>query len=116
MSAAILPLAPGLLSTTTGWPTSLVSGSARVRAIRSGVEPAEKPTTMRSGLEGQAGWAKEERAATHDVRVAAAELRKRRLSIMAPSIAIGCAGLKASPTLSQRPILGVFAWLKRKCP
>ena len=50
----MLPLAPGLFSTTTGWPSSGLSGSASVRAIRSGVDPAEKPTRMRNGRFGQA--------------------------------------------------------------
>src|SRR5437868_7546463 len=53
-SAAMLPEAPGLLSTTTGWPRALASGSAMVRAAMSGVEPPGKPTIRRIGLVGQA--------------------------------------------------------------
>ena len=56
-SAAMLPPAPGLLSTITGWPSALDSGSAIVRATRSGVEPPGKPTRMRSGRVGQAAVA-----------------------------------------------------------
>ncbi len=39
-SAPILPLAPGLLSTTTGWPSTCASGVAIMRACMSGDEPA----------------------------------------------------------------------------
>ena len=55
VSAAMLPEAPGLLSTTIGWPSAFDSGSAMVRAAMSGVEPPGKPTSRRMGLVGQAG-------------------------------------------------------------
>ena len=51
----MLPEAPGLFSTITGWPSALDSGSAMVRAAMSGVEPPGKPTTRRIGLVGQVG-------------------------------------------------------------
>ena len=38
----------------TGWPSSLDKGSEKVRAVKSGEEPPGKPTTMRTGLVGQA--------------------------------------------------------------
>jgi hypothetical protein len=50
----MLPEAPARFSTMTGWPSALDSGSARVRADMSGVEPAGKPTRMRTGRDGQA--------------------------------------------------------------
>src|SRR3989344_2171624 len=53
-SAAILPPAPTLFSTITGWPRALDSGSLNVRAVRSGEDPAGKPTMILSGLVGQA--------------------------------------------------------------
>src|SRR5256885_10841650 len=46
------PLAPGLFSTTTGWPSDLLSGSDSARAMVSVNEPAGKPTTMRTGRVG----------------------------------------------------------------
>src|SRR3989344_4495057 len=51
-SAAILPPAPTLFSTITGWPRALDSGSLNVRAVRSGEDPAGKPTMILSGLGG----------------------------------------------------------------
>ena len=63
-SAPMLPPAPTLLSTITGCPNALDNGSANVRAVRSGEEPAGNPTMILSGLVGQAkgavlaeGWA-----------------------------------------------------------
>src|SRR3989344_3508771 len=53
-SAAILPPAPTLFSTITGWPRALDSGSLNVRAVRSGEDPAGKPTMILSGLGGPA--------------------------------------------------------------
>ncbi|CFN80198.1 Uncharacterised protein [Bordetella pertussis] len=43
---------PGLFSTTNDWPSASVSSLAMMRAITSVVPPAEKPTTMRTGLSG----------------------------------------------------------------
>src|SRR6218665_3947651 len=56
-SAAILPAAPTLLSTITGWPRALDRGSENRRAVRSGDEPAGKPTMIFRGLFGHAGGA-----------------------------------------------------------
>src|SRR6218665_4228951 len=49
-SAAMLPPAPTLLSTITRWPRALDRGSAKRRAVRSGDEPAGKPTMIFRGL------------------------------------------------------------------
>src|SRR5690349_14991660 len=54
MSAPSVAPAPGLLSTTMGWPSALEAPSAAARAIRSLAPPAEKGTTRRIGLAGQA--------------------------------------------------------------
>src|SRR3990167_6570769 len=67
--AAMLPPAP------TGWPRARASGSARVRATRSGDEPHGKPTMIFRGLLGQpavGAWAKalSQRAARARTRVA----------------------------------------------
>ena len=49
-----LPPAPGLLSTTTGWPSAAASGSATRRAMRSGELPGGNGTTSLIGRDGQA--------------------------------------------------------------
>src|SRR5688572_9852434 len=53
----MVPPAPGLLSTTTGWPSALASGSLMARATMSLAPPAAKVTTMRTGFSGQEAWA-----------------------------------------------------------
>ncbi len=56
---AIAPLAPGLLSTSTGWPSVRCICSATSRAVESAPLPAAKPTTTRIGLDGNSlPWAK----------------------------------------------------------
>src|SRR3989344_144694 len=54
-SAAILPPAPTLFSTITGWPRALDSGSLNVRAVRAGGDPAGKPRMIWGGLVARAG-------------------------------------------------------------
>ena len=54
-SAAMLPLAPALFSTTMGWPSACESLSPSARAARSVEPPGGKPTSMRIGLLGY--WA-----------------------------------------------------------
>ncbi len=46
------PPAPGLFSTTTGWPSARARGSLMTRATMSLAPPVAKVTTMRSGLSG----------------------------------------------------------------
>ena len=53
----MVPPAPGLLSTITGWPSDLANGSAMVRATMSLAPPAAKVTTMRTGFSGHAACA-----------------------------------------------------------
>jgi hypothetical protein len=48
-----MPLAPGLLSTTIGWPSVLDMWSAKARAIWSVALPAAKGTTSFTGREGK---------------------------------------------------------------
>src|SRR5690606_7511964 len=50
--AATTPLAPGLFSTTTGWPRLLVSPWATTRATVSGSPPAAYGTMNRIGRDG----------------------------------------------------------------
>ncbi len=54
---AIVPLAPGLLSTVTGWPTWAESFSAKIRAIVSVPLPRANRITMLIGLVGHAARA-----------------------------------------------------------
>jgi hypothetical protein len=50
LCTAITPPAPGLLSTTTGWPIWTDNWSASARATMSAVPPAGAGTMMRTGL------------------------------------------------------------------
>jgi hypothetical protein len=56
-SAAIEPLAPGLLSTVTGWPMASLSFWASRRAPMSVPLPGPNGTTMLIGRLGNASWA-----------------------------------------------------------
>ena len=60
----MLPPAPALFSTMKVWPKALPSSGARARARMSVVPPAAKGTTMRTGLVGQAPWARSQCGAT----------------------------------------------------
>ena len=51
-SAAMLPLAPALFSTSTGWPSARASSGAMVRAIASIDPPAGTVTTRFTAFEG----------------------------------------------------------------
>jgi hypothetical protein len=55
---AMLPAAPGLLSTYTDCPRPLLSSTASVRAMISELPPGAKGTTKRTALLGQAAWAR----------------------------------------------------------
>ena len=50
-----MPLAPGLFSTTTGWPQASASLPASSRAVRSVAPPAGNGTTSLTGRVGNAG-------------------------------------------------------------
>src|SRR5687767_5507457 len=52
----MLPLAPALFSTTTGWPSACESLSPRARAARSVEPPGGNPTSSFTGRSGQP-WA-----------------------------------------------------------
>src|SRR3989442_3340898 len=54
MSPAMLPEAPALFSTMTGWPRALDSDSEIARAERSCTEPGGKPIRRRIGFDCQA--------------------------------------------------------------
>ena len=72
---AMAPPAPGLLSTTTGWPMSVEICSARMRATTSMVPPAGAGTIMRTGLSVQAMAAVEQSKA----RVASGRISRVRI-------------------------------------
>ena len=54
----MVPVAPGLFSTTIGWPSLLDKVSPRMRDTVSTGPPAGKPTTSLIGRFGHGGWAK----------------------------------------------------------
>src|SRR5574337_685698 len=56
-STPSMPPAPGLFSTTTGWPQRSLSLSPRTRATTSSELPAGAGTTMRTGRGGHGVWA-----------------------------------------------------------
>jgi hypothetical protein len=67
--AAIMPAAPVLFSTTTGWPSEARSLSAIRRAGMSLGPPAGKPTTMRTWREGNScAWTANEPSASSQMR------------------------------------------------
>src|SRR5688572_30774504 len=69
-SEPITPPAPGLFSTTTGWPRSGESCCATTRATVSELPPGGKPTTMRTARSGyDCAWAA---AATSSAAIPAA--------------------------------------------
>src|ERR1700739_3921390 len=47
-SVPVLPLAPGLFSTTKGWPSFVCIRSARMRPMLSGVDPGANGTMIRT--------------------------------------------------------------------
>src|SRR5688572_21467258 len=57
VSPAMLPDAPERLSTTTDWPSTPRSPSARIRAVMSVLPPGAKGTSSRMGRDGQASAA-----------------------------------------------------------
>src|SRR5256885_7977336 len=76
----MLPPAPTLFSTMTGWPKRFPSGSASARAVRSGEDPAGKPTIRCSGLLGQLSPAMAAQGSRAEARAVAKALAKRRRS------------------------------------
>src|SRR5256885_12316767 len=74
------PPAPPLSSTMTGWPNRFPSASASARAVRSGEDPAGKPTIRCSGLLGQLSPAMAAQGSRAEARAVAKALAKRRRS------------------------------------
>src|SRR5687768_5766903 len=70
------PSAPGLVSTTTGWPSACESGVVKMRAPTSAAPPGGKGTTRRIGLSGY--WALTEKA----TNAAAAKATRRIGSLL----------------------------------
>src|SRR5882672_559582 len=79
----MLPAAPGLVSTTTGWPRLFLRSSASRRATMSVLPPAEKPTTMVIWRDGQA-WAQ---ASAHSRT--AARITTRRMALLQEQVGQG---------------------------
>ncbi|MNV55448.1 hypothetical protein D3C71_1476820 [compost metagenome] len=79
---ARLPPAPGLFSTTTGWPSRAVSPSATVCAMMSPLPPGATMTTILMGLLGySSAWAVQASKAA-----AAASVADFNLSFMLVSV------------------------------
>src|SRR5436190_20403848 len=82
MSAAMLPPAPGLFSTTTVWPHTSCRRLPTRRAVVSVEPPGVNGTTMRTVLAGQpAPFAREDMIAGAAMPAAASETKRRRFSI-----------------------------------
>src|SRR3954462_5320805 len=78
--AAMLELAPGRFSTTTGWPMFCETFAATRRVTPSAPPPGGKPTTQLIGLDGKLACA---RAPSGARLAAAAAARKSRRFIVA---------------------------------
>src|SRR5690606_27323378 len=103
MRVPMLPPAPGLLSMTTGCPSAWASGSAMVRASRSGDEPGGKGTTMWMARSGQSAWA----AAGSSVAAARARNRRRSSAPARDGRAVGMTGAPWVVSLMTRVVLVV---------
>src|SRR5580704_9993865 len=92
-AAAILPPAPGLSSTTTGWPSAAASPSAITRDCTSALPPAGKGTMRLGGWLGQS-WARaaaaSEPAAKTMVRQNARRDEKRCMVVLLTRMQIRC--------------------------
>src|SRR4030081_2532846 len=85
MSAAMLPPAPGLFSTTTDWPHTSCRRLETRRAVISVEPPAVNGTTTRTGLAGQpAADAREMRTDGAATAAAARPAKRRRFSMDTP--------------------------------
>src|SRR3954462_1908403 len=81
----MVPPAPVVFSTNTGWPKARAIGPATSRAVTSVVPPAAKGTTTTTGRVGfQVGWA-EATDAGRAAAVAAARSRSRRRMVRSSS-------------------------------
>jgi hypothetical protein len=77
-AAATFPLAPGLFSTTTGWPSVFCNSAATTRAMTSVVPPGGKPTMNLIGFAGHGCCATDEPIALKATTAAAACTTRRR--------------------------------------
>src|SRR5512139_1948776 len=84
ISAPKRPPAPGLFSTTIGWPSRLPKYSAKVRDRMSAAPAGGKLTIQRIGFDGQAVCAAEMPGMDSDERIA----KRRRDSMADPSKAM----------------------------
>src|SRR6266480_83776 len=106
MSAAMLPPAPGLFSTTTDWPQTSCRRLPTRRAVMSVEPPGVNGTTTRTGFTGQLVLkARDERM--DGAAMAAASPTKRRRFNMAPLPRKGdrpiASGRRIGPSLKATP-------------
>src|SRR5690606_8642409 len=103
--------APGLLSTKTACPHFLLSRSAKMRVMRSGLLPGGPGSTIRTLLLGQA-WAREDRGAQAS-RVAAT--RPQRVLFMLVSLFCsrvwGKRWVQAAAVTGAQRLSGASTWL-----
>src|ERR1700709_2059393 len=85
MSAAMLPPAPGLFSTTTDWPQSSCKRLETRRAVMSVEPPGVNGTTTRTGFAGQSAADARDGRIDGAAIAAAARLTKRRRFSMGTS-------------------------------
>src|ERR1700754_624733 len=81
MSAAMLPPAPGLFSTTTDWPQTSCRRLLISRAVMSVEPPGVNGTTTRTGFAGQSAPAARRESAGAASAAALAPRKRRRFSI-----------------------------------
>src|SRR5215831_12644930 len=97
MSAAMLPPAPGLFSTTTDWLQISCRRLPTRRAVMSVDPPGVNGTTIFTGLAGQLSASAREERITGDANAAVARPRKRRR-----------VGMDVPPVSSSPDCLGSF--------
>ncbi len=100
----ITPLAPGRLSTTTGWPVRSSTCRPISRAVMSPEPPGAKGTMMRTGRVGQAcARAAGDAAAARPAAQPAASSAPRRVAVGAPrNLTIG-ASIPLGPSFPAFP-------------
>ncbi|MNT44333.1 hypothetical protein D3C72_1808550 [compost metagenome] len=96
----MLPPAPGLLSTTTGWPSAFCRAGCISRDTMSPGAPAGKATTSRTGLVGQvsAAWLGARVASTAAAVRQAARGRRKAFMGCLLFFEMGCTDRPAWPT------------------
>src|SRR5688500_8162185 len=101
---AIVPIAPGRFSTTTGWPSAATSRSPTMRATTSGGEPAGEEQITRIGLFGYPDGAGLAAAATEPISTRREPMARERWHAVftIPPDLSGSSGDSSKPRPSDR--------------